>query len=63
MSYDLSYMTLIMYPGLPQRHIVILYRVPASGVRGDAKDAARGGYNLEMGPIVCDVRLPSAASA
>ena len=35
----------------------------ASGVRGDAKDAARGGYNLEMGPIVCDVRLPSAASA
>lgn len=36
----------------------------ASGVRGDAKDAARGGYNLEMAPIVCDVRAaPPAASA
>ena len=30
----------------------------ASGTRGDAKDARRGGYNVELAPIVCDLRLP-----
>ena len=36
----------------------------ASGTRGDAKDAQRGGYNVDydFGPIVCDLRLSSSAT-
>jgi len=37
----------------------------ANGTRGDAKDAQRGGYNVDydFGPIVCDLRLSSSAAA
>ena len=29
----------------------------ASGTRGDARDASRGGYNVELAPIVCDIKV------
>ena len=37
----------------------------ASGTRGDAKDATRGGYNVsyDFGPIVCDLRLREDAGS